>query len=152
MYFTHLTSILSYILGVVVNGIVVGKDLDTNITTSSLHRPAHRRTYFGEIAILYHGGAIRITPQVIKINNMKLRWKTSQFLTVGGAMVTVTAKKNITVRLKNGIVFGVLRHKVHKPHPSKVDYLGFYVEDGSKLSKHTHGLIGERFIHPTKTL
>ena len=138
-----------FLSGIVVNGHVVGKESEDK--SNSLTNPqrqeehpasSHMRTYFGEISILYRGGAILVSPSYIRINKKTLKWRTSQYLSTGGATIEVVAKKNVTVSLGEGLTFVVLRHKVHKPHPTKVDFLGFYVEDGSRLSKKTHGLIG----------
>ena len=134
----YLNDMMAISLGVVVNGLVVGK-VDYG-TTPGTKKP---RTYFGQIAIMRGALNVTVTPDQIKVNGRALKWRTSRYSAPGGARIAVTSKRNVTVDLGRGLVFTVLNHKVHKPHPTKVDYLGFYIEDGSKLSRQTHGLIGK---------
>ena len=60
--------------------------------------------------------------------------------------VNITRNNYLTVSLAQGVVVSVLRHKVRKHHPFKVDYLGLYVTDGTGLSLKTTGLIGKDFF------
>ena len=55
----------------------------------------------------------------------------------------IDEKKKVTVMVQEEIVFSILRHIKKKKVPFKVDYLGFYIQEGSGLSTETHGLIGK---------
>ncbi len=125
------------------NGLVVGKT-----PKSSVHQKM--RTYFGEIHILATTANISVASNWITINDKHFRWKTFRRVSIDGATVEISSKRNVTIQVGEGLVFTVLRHKVKKPHPTKVDFLGFYVKDGTALSTQTHGLIGNYILYHLK--
>lgn len=105
------------------------------------------KTYLGKIAILYGRASVVVDPEVILLNSALHDWRRSAVLNVSDDVsVEITHGKHVTVTLRDGTVLRILRHMVKPTHPYKVNYLGFYVEDSSGLSKHIHGLIGQ-FTH-----
>ena len=119
------------------NGLIVGKQKSNSAK--------QERTYFGRIAVILPHVTVIITPNKIMVNKTVHRWRLNTKITSGGATVDIHRKRSVTVSLGRGIAFTVVRHKVGKNHPFKVDFLGFYVENGSGLSKEAHGLIGKLF-------
>lgn len=132
---------------ITVNGQVVGKPP----VSSSVPR---MRTYFGKIAILSPSINITINPVKIKIQgraaagghpfSRTVHWNSTRLVSGGGACaVNVTGSRSLVVRWSGDLVLTVIRHRVRRNHPFKVDYLGLYVTEGDGLSSHTTGLIGE---------
>lgn len=114
------------------------------------------RTYFGQIAILTSHPQnnsqylqIVIAPHSIQINGQPYSWKESQDLIGYGFQISIYKKQKIIATISDTIVFSVLRHISKIKNDHKVDYLGFYLKDGSGLSTHTHGLIGKCYGLPT---
>ena len=112
------------------------------------------RTYFGKLAILSPFLNMTINPNKVKFmgKNGKgecveqvVYWNKTEIITPTYT-VNITKNNYLTVSLAQGIVVSVLRHKVRKHHPFKVDYLGLYVTDGTGLSVKTTGLIGNDFF------
>ena len=118
------------------------------------------RTYFGKIAILSPFLNMTINPNKVKFIGKNgngesvekvVYWNTTEIITPTYT-VNITRNKYLTVSLAQGIVVSVLRHKVRKHHPFKVDYLGLYVTDGTGLSHKTAGLIGNDFFLLEKSI
>ena len=112
------------------------------------------RTYFGKIAILSPFLNMTINPNKVKfiVKNGKeesvkqvVFWNKTEIITPTYT-VNITRNNYLTASLAQGVIVSVLRHKVRKHHPFKVDYLGLYVTDGTGLSHKTTGLIGEDFF------
>ena len=140
-YFTT----LSHITDITVNGLVVGKIPMTD-------KIKRMRTYFGKLAILSPFLNMTINPNKVKFMGRKpdgdtlnkvSYWNKTEIITPNFPF-NITGNKYLTVSLAESIILSVLRHKVRKQHPFKVDYLGLYITDGTGLSLHTKGLIGKQ--------
>jgi len=85
-----------------------------------------------------------VDPEIVLLNSALHDWKKNAMFNVSDRVfVEITSSKHVTVTVKDVAVLRVLRHIVKPSHPYKVSYLGFYLEDGSDLSEHIHGLIGK---------
>lgn len=104
------------------------------------------KTYLGQIGIVRNKMKITVSPTRIIVLDKILPWNSATSITVKGVKVTVEPKKSVAIEMERGIVFRILRHKVKANHPTKVDFLGFYIEDGIGLSEYVHGLIGQLII------
>ena len=136
-----------FITDITVNGLVVGKIPMTD-------KIKRMRTYFGKIAILSPFLNMTINPNKVKFigkngNGESVEqvvfWNKTEIITPTYT-VNITRNKYLTVSLARSVIVSVLRHKVRKHHPFKVDYLGLYVTDGTGLSHKTMGLIGNDFF------
>ena len=141
------------ITDITVNGLVVGKIPMTD-------KIKRMRTYFGKLAILSPFLNMTINPNKVKLtakngNGESLEkvvfWNKTEIITPI-YMVNITGNNYLTVSLAQGVMVSVLRHKVRKHHPFKVDYLGLYVTDGTGLSLKTTGLIGRGLFSHQKKL
>ena len=124
------------ILGIVVNGLIVANPVQ--------EKGGHNKTYIGKIAIVRNNMYILVAPDRIRIMNRTVSWKLSTTIAVNEVTLYIEAKRSVSIEMERGIVFKILRHKVTKNHPDRVDYLGFYVEHGFMFSEYVHGLLGER--------
>ena len=138
---------LLFITDITVNGLVVGKIPMTD-------KIQRMRTYFGKLAILSPFLNITVNPNKVKFIGKKSNgntlnkvtyWNKTETIT-SNFSVNITGNKYLTVSLAEGITLSVLRHKVRKHHPFKVDYLGLYITDGTGLSLQTKGLIGKVYF------
>ena len=76
--------------------------------------------------------------------NTVIYWNNTEIITPHFA-INITRNNYLTVSLGEDIIVSVLRHKVRKHHPFKVDYLGLYVTEGTGFSLQTKGLIGKAY-------
>ena len=101
------------------------------------------RTYFGHLQIMSPGNNISATVEAILVNDVRIDWRRAPPRVIEGIEVNMKSQREALFSIAPGLEFTVLRHIVNKPNPVKVDFLGFYVKDGSSLSEKTHGLIGK---------
>lgn len=120
-----------------VNGLVVGKQ--------PTDPEAHMRTYFGHIQIMAAAHNISTNTYAILVDDVRIEWRRAPPRIIEGIEVNVKSHREAVFAIAPGLVFTILRHIVNKPNPNKVDFLGFYIQDGSALSTKTHGLIGKIF-------
>ena len=116
------------------NGLVVGK--------TPKDPREHMRTYFGHIQIMSPGNNISATIEAILVNDVRVGWRRAPPRVIEGIEVSMKSPREALFSIAPGLEFTILRHIVNKPNPVKVDFLGFYIKDGSSLSEKTHGLIG----------
>ena len=108
----------------------------------------HQRTYLGTIALTFRHTCITVNPETITVDSMHHGWFKNISLNTSeeSVGVTISARKSVTIKINDDIVFKVLRHLVKNGHPYKVNFVGFYIEDSSGLSEYTHGLVGRLFF------
>ncbi|XP_051890090.1 inter-alpha-trypsin inhibitor heavy chain H5 [Pristis pectinata] len=128
--------------GVTVNGQLIGAP-----APPSGHKK--QRTYFSTITVIVSKPSrsyIEITPHKV-IFDSRDRFILSCDRTIevesDGLVVSVTAKSNITVTIKDCISFVILVHQYKNPAPYQRDHLGFYILNSKGLSLSVHGLLGQ---------
>ena len=103
----------------------------------------HARTFISKIAIIYGSRTIVFRARSFIIDNMALQWKPSNNVTIQDIRVSFLTKRQAFIEIGTDITFVVLRHLSSYPSAKKMDFLGFYVENGEGLSDFCHGLIGK---------
>uniref|UniRef100_A0A8C5SPX7 Inter-alpha-trypsin inhibitor heavy chain H3 n=1 Tax=Laticauda laticaudata TaxID=8630 RepID=A0A8C5SPX7_LATLA len=133
------------VTGVTVNGQLIGDK-------KSINNVKPQNTYFGKFGITSMNQSVRLeitTQNIILQNGIKRRvfsWFHEVGLQHSGLTLIIKRKQSVEVSMDNGAKFIVVLHQVWK-HPVHQDFLGFYMMDSHRLSKQTHGLLGQ-FFHP----
>ncbi|ELT99546.1 hypothetical protein CAPTEDRAFT_222769 [Capitella teleta] len=123
--------------GIAVNGKITGKPPTRG------QRP---RTYLGVVSVVVDAHVLVVTPYNFTYNSRTYSWKNSGSIDDTGIVIRLENKKYVEVTIKENTTFRILRHLVRGNNRNRVDFLGFYIHDGSGLSEWTHGLIGQ-FLH-----
>lgn len=128
--------------GVTVNGELIGAP-----APPTGHKK--QRTYFRTLTILANQprrSYLEVTPhRVIVDGEDRLVLPCNQSALVGrpGLRVAVAAGANITITIQDTMIFVILIHLYKNPAPFQRDHLGFYIANGTGLSEHCHGLLGQ---------
>uniref|UniRef100_A0A8B9PGU7 Inter-alpha-trypsin inhibitor heavy chain H3 n=1 Tax=Apteryx owenii TaxID=8824 RepID=A0A8B9PGU7_APTOW len=134
------------VTGITVNGELIGDKRANNDSKI-------QNTYFGKLGITNKHLNLRlmVTPEKITIQNgdekTGFTWLDSVSLQQEGLTLIINRKKNLVFSMGSGASFVIVLHQVWKKHPLHQDFLGLYTLDSGKLSKQTHGLLGQ-FFHP----
>ncbi|KGL75413.1 Inter-alpha-trypsin inhibitor heavy chain H3, partial [Tinamus guttatus] len=134
------------VTGITVNGELIGDKKANNDSKI-------QNTYFGKLGITNKHLNIRlmVTPEKITVQNgaekTGFTWLDSVTLQQEGLTLIINRKKNVVLSMGSGASFVIVLHQVWKKHPLHQDFLGLYTLDSGKLSKQTHGLLGQ-FFHP----
>ncbi|NXE55257.1 ITIH3 inhibitor, partial [Casuarius casuarius] len=134
------------VTGIIVNGELIGDKRANNDSKI-------QNTYFGKLGITNKHLDLRlmVTPEKITIQNgdekTGFTWLDSVSLQQEGFTLIINRKKNLVFSMGSGVSFVIVLHQVWKKHPLHQDFLGLYTLDSGKLSKQTHGLLGQ-FFHP----
>uniref|UniRef100_A0A8C4JBE6 Inter-alpha-trypsin inhibitor heavy chain H3 n=1 Tax=Dromaius novaehollandiae TaxID=8790 RepID=A0A8C4JBE6_DRONO len=134
------------VTGIIVNGELIGDKRANNDSKI-------QNTYFGKLGITNKHLDLRlmVTPEKITIQNGNEKtgftWLDSVNLQQEGFTLIINRKKNLVFSMGSGASFVIVLHQVWKKHPLHQDFLGLYTLDSGKLSKQTHGLLGQ-FFHP----
>ncbi|NXA45238.1 ITIH3 inhibitor, partial [Nothocercus julius] len=134
------------VTGITVNGELIGDKKANNDSKI-------QNTYFGKLGITNKHLNLRltVTPEKITVQNgaekTGFTWLDSVTLQQEGLTLIINRKKNLVLSMGSGASFVIVLHQVWKKHPLHQDFLGLYTLDSGKLSKQTHGLLGQ-FFHP----
>ncbi|NXD16174.1 ITIH3 inhibitor, partial [Nothocercus nigrocapillus] len=134
------------VTGITVNGELIGDKKANNESKI-------QNTYFGKLGITNKHLNLRltVTPEKITVQNgaekTGFTWLDSVTLQQEGLTLIINRKKNLVLSMGSGASFVIVLHQVWKKHPLHQDFLGLYTLDSGKLSKQTHGLLGQ-FFHP----
>ncbi|NXA33444.1 ITIH3 inhibitor, partial [Eudromia elegans] len=134
------------VTGITVNGELIGDKKASNDSKI-------QNTYFGKLGITNKHLNLRVlvTPEKITVQNgaekTGFTWLDSVTLQQEGLTLIINRKKNLVLSMGSGASFVIVLHQVWKKHPLHQDFLGLYTLDSGKLSKQTHGLLGQ-FFHP----
>ncbi|NWJ02154.1 ITIH3 inhibitor, partial [Crypturellus undulatus] len=134
------------VTGITVNGELIGDKKANNDSKI-------QNTYFGKLGITNKHLNLRlmVTPEKITVQNgaekTGFTWLDSVTLQQEGLTLIINRKKNLVLSMGSGASFVIVLHQVWKKHPLHRDFLGLYTLDSGKLSKQTHGLLGQ-FFHP----
>ncbi|XP_062441900.1 inter-alpha-trypsin inhibitor heavy chain H3-like [Rhea pennata] len=134
------------VTGITVNGELIGDKRPNNDSKI-------QNTYFGKLGIINKHLDLRliVTPEKITIQNgnkkTSFSWLGSVNLQQEGLTLIINRKKNLVFSMGSGASFVIVLHQVWKKHPLHRDFLGLYTLHSGKLSKQTHGLLGQ-FFHP----
>ncbi|NXI39443.1 ITIH3 inhibitor, partial [Galbula dea] len=134
------------VTGITVNGELIG-DKKANSSAKI------QNTYFGKLGIAnkHLDLKLTVTPEKITIQNGKEKtsftWLDSVTLQQEGLALIINRKKNLVFKMGSSASFVIVLHQVWRKHPLHQDFLGLYTLESDKLSKQTHGLLGQ-FFHP----
>nr|XP_009677656.1 PREDICTED: inter-alpha-trypsin inhibitor heavy chain H3-like [Struthio camelus australis] len=134
------------VTGITVNGELIG-DKRANDDSKM------QNTYFGKLGITnkHLNLKLTVTPEKITIQNgdekTSFTWLDSVNLQQEGLTLIIKRKRNLVFSMGSGASFAIVLHQVWKKHPLHQDFLGLYTLESHKLSKQTHGLLGQ-FFHP----
>ncbi|XP_025901804.1 inter-alpha-trypsin inhibitor heavy chain H3-like [Nothoprocta perdicaria] len=132
------------VTGITVNGELIGDKKANNDSKI-------QNTYFGRLGITNKHLNLRVmvTPEKITVQNgaekTGFTWLDSVTLQQEGLNLIINRKKNLVLSMGGGASFVIVLHQVWKKHPLHQDFLGLYTLDSGKLSKQTHGLLGQFF-------
>ncbi|NWS80008.1 ITIH3 inhibitor, partial [Toxostoma redivivum] len=132
------------VTGITVNGELIG---DKRVNSDA----KIQNSYFGKLGISnkHLDVKLTVTPETITIQNgdekTGFTWLDSVTLQQAGLTLIINRKKNLVLSMGSGASFVVVLHQVWKKHPLHQDFLGLYTLKSDKLSKQTHGLLGQFF-------
>ena len=124
-----------YFEDLTVNGLIIG---DSRLDT-----------YYGKFGIVYKRfQAMKVTPDIITVNEANIVWFTSQPLPFPDLDLVLLMPNDDELQITIGpnIKLIFICHKYikrqRKGDPEKVRFLGFYAENSKGLSHRTQGIIG----------
>ena len=107
----------------------------------------HVPTYIAKLAIIYGSTKVTFRARSVTVGDTSLKWKPTSNITIHNMRIYFPTKRKAFIEIGEDIKFVVLRHLTSYPTAKKMDFLGFYVEDGDGLSEYCHGLIGNNICN-----